>query len=424
MTVAEECVARSKRAAEFEKGLKSVMPKSIQTISKMSKFTGEIPNIIINAFGTGLIAPIFIKYNFLSKTDDDTRTYSALRQPISAVLSVVTSAAVVIPFNKLVDHMSKKGFFYNLENKAASFKYNKPTQKLEELVDSATKNHNIEYKSGEKKIVLPKEEISRLMEQAVDDGLKDVEGNLKRRETEKIGKQISRGEFYRNNKTQVQTTLAELKSKVASCSDDKEVSNYFDAKLKELKANKADKELLDIVEDISSRPDLETIKAKIEDIEATSKKFGKFKSLKRVAKEVTTVIEAENKLLRIEKANLDAMKAAIKKGESFKDVIKIANNLKGNTFVYDVIQKHMGNIEANLKGFKQVTGLAVSLAILPVACSMLNYIYPKFMDKFFPKLSDKKHAKTADTFVKSAPQPAVQTTAQATPVKTEQEVGK
>jgi len=41
------------------------------------------------------------------------------------------------------------------------------------------------------------------------------------------------------------------------------------------------------------------------------------------------------------------------------------------------------------------------LAILPISCSLLNYLYPKIMDVFFPKLSEKKQDKTQDTFCKA-----------------------
>jgi len=417
------CIDKSNNAKAMEKEIIDNMPKVIKSISKFSKFTGEIPNLIINALGTGLVAPIFIKYNFLSKTDDDTRTYSALRQPISAVLSVATGIAVVLPFNKLIDSMSKNGFFFKLSDKTTSSNFNKPSETVDKLVEKAMKIDGIEYTSGAKKVVLSKEEMQAAMHKTIDENLKEVTETLERRETEKIGKQISRGEYYRHNRVDVKKVLSELNTKVESNSTDKERSKFFKTKIKELKASKANQELIDIVEDISLRPDAATQKAKIVNIHEACNKFSKFKSLEEVAKEVAGSIDKDNKILRAEKAQLLKMKSAVTAGDSLKTVANMSEEIKGSSFVYDVIQKHIGNIDKNLKGFKAITGLVVSLAILPVACSMLNYIYPKIMDKFFPHLSDKKKSKTADTFHKSPSQPAVQNTTEAHSVKKSQKGG-
>jgi hypothetical protein len=54
--------------------------------------------------------------------------------------------------------------------------------------------------------------------------------------------------------------------------------------------------------------------------------------------------------------------------------------------ISDNLKKH---VKANIDGYKRWTGLAVSLAILPVTCWLLNKIYPWFMDKAFPELSNK-----------------------------------
>jgi hypothetical protein len=54
--------------------------------------------------------------------------------------------------------------------------------------------------------------------------------------------------------------------------------------------------------------------------------------------------------------------------------------------IADNLKKH---VKSNIDGYKRWTGLAVSLAILPVTCWLLNRIYPWFMDKAFPELSNK-----------------------------------
>ena len=90
--------------------LLDIMPKSAKRMVKMHEGMGEIQNQFINALGTGLVAPLFIKFNPLSDTDENTRTYTAWRQPVSAVLAVGTQCAIVKPFNDLIRWMSDIGY--------------------------------------------------------------------------------------------------------------------------------------------------------------------------------------------------------------------------------------------------------------------------------------------------------------------------
>lgn len=94
----------------LEEILLAYMPKKIKNMVKIHKGMGEIQNQLINAVGTGFIAPLFIKFNPLSDTDEDTRTYTAWRQPVSAALAVGTQAAIVKPFNSIIENMSDTGF--------------------------------------------------------------------------------------------------------------------------------------------------------------------------------------------------------------------------------------------------------------------------------------------------------------------------
>ena len=77
---------------------KSDWSKLGKDVSKKSKFIpkaltylgqndGEILNTVVTAVGTSVVAPIFIAGNPLSKEDKETKWYSAMRQPISAVIA-------------------------------------------------------------------------------------------------------------------------------------------------------------------------------------------------------------------------------------------------------------------------------------------------------------------------------------------------
>lgn len=71
-----------------------------------NKCAGEKSSIIINAIGTGILAPIVIAKNPLSKEDNNTKKYSAWRQPISAVLAIVTQLAVNMKAEKIIDKLA------------------------------------------------------------------------------------------------------------------------------------------------------------------------------------------------------------------------------------------------------------------------------------------------------------------------------
>lgn len=437
-TGAAEAVAaieeRHNLGKQANKQLLELMPQSIKTISKMSKYTGEVPNIIINALGTGLIAPIFIKYNFLSKTDEDTRTYSAMRQPISAILAVLTQAAMVIPFNNVINNMCNKGRLFdapynktafpdvdfikkelkrgnkNLSDKEAEALANKQHMaNLKKMVQGAYENNTIEYTVNGKKQQLSPEEVKKTLQETAEDMLKNVNKILKCHEEEKPGKQIQRAEFIRKNNADVKKALSEIEQEIASGKDYKALSKWFQTKIKSLQKEKADSELIDIITEISQRPDVATISAKVKNVAEKCTEFGSCKSIDDVGAKVLAKIAKENAALQEEKAAILEMIKEIKDSKSVPNIAKIAEIAKRVPdchFVYDVVQKHISNVKANIKGLKQITGLGVSLAILPLTCGLLNYLYPRIMKVLFPSLSAKKSEhKPSDTFEKTDGKP-------------------
>ena len=89
--------------------INSQMPKFVQYLNGFRNRMGERQDIVINAVGTGIVAPLFIKYNKFSETDEKTKTYSALRQTAMAAIAIATQAGITIPADKYVDKLIKKG---------------------------------------------------------------------------------------------------------------------------------------------------------------------------------------------------------------------------------------------------------------------------------------------------------------------------
>jgi hypothetical protein len=57
----------------------------------------------------------------------------------------------------------------------------------------------------------------------------------------------------------------------------------------------------------------------------------------------------------------------------------------------DIAKAYKKLIENKYKGFNQITKVAVGACItLPITCTALNWVYPRFMELFFPKLAGVK----------------------------------
>ena len=80
-----------------------------KALNKLSETAGEVQNILFIGLGTALVAPIFIAYNPLSHQDEKTKKYSALRQPISAVIATATGLGINIPVTNAFNRMAAEG---------------------------------------------------------------------------------------------------------------------------------------------------------------------------------------------------------------------------------------------------------------------------------------------------------------------------
>jgi hypothetical protein len=88
--------------------------KWINWMKSLEWLKGEIGGILITALGTGLVAPIFIAFNPFMRAPKDateeqkkdvnnTKAYTAMRQPISAILAILFQASVQKYIDKVLD---------------------------------------------------------------------------------------------------------------------------------------------------------------------------------------------------------------------------------------------------------------------------------------------------------------------------------
>ena len=79
----------------------------------------------------------------------------------------------------------------------------------------------------------------------------------------------------------------------------------------------------------------------------------------------------------------------------------INKKLKINLFEKEAVEKLRGKIERRVKGYTQITNILVGLLItLPITCTALNWVYPRFMNIFFPELANSKKSDAPEEKVK------------------------
>lgn len=94
---------------QIEKEVLNSLGNGVKALSKYKNLMGEKQDIILNAIGTGIVAPIVINNNPLLKAEKETKQYSAIRQTAMAIISVATQVGLVLPIDKYVDKTIKEG---------------------------------------------------------------------------------------------------------------------------------------------------------------------------------------------------------------------------------------------------------------------------------------------------------------------------
>lgn len=235
--------------------LLDIMPKSAKRMVKMHEGMGEIQNQFINALGTGLVAPLFIKFNPLSDTDENTRTYTAWRQPVSAVLAVGTQCAIVKPFNDLIRWMSDIGYLgqkynstlnpsdnyikrlikeenpnkkYTKDEMEAAIKERKKTVYDPEL-EKMISNDKITFKksdvNGISTFDMPDKDFKALFNETIDKIIKGEEQQRKFAIEEKLPSQIERNIFYHNHPEESRNVLQRISGTISKSYSESGVDN-------------------------------------------------------------------------------------------------------------------------------------------------------------------------------------------------------
>ena len=459
--------------------------KTIEFMKSFEWLKGEIGGILLTALGTGLVAPIFIGFNpFVhapknatkeEKEDvDNTKQYTAMRQPVSAALAILFQAGVQKYIDKGLDaifnnpELSKYARL-NLDqqviNTDSYIKGNVKKAMKEEglskpsLIKSWFSNEAKEQrrifteefdnrvdkiKSNQLKIVadgiekdnvihigerqLEHKTTAKLINKQIDSYIKDAQA-LKKTHDQIV--------FYKDRAQ----TLIENENHLREIFKDipvEEVRKTMDeTKLKELYKQVGDS--VQVLLDKETNPKIRTILSEImskpEDLRANriERTLQRIDSIKRLCKNHKDGFTPENyeqvlldrnkvlsgRIIELKEAKIKETAIAdektiaeaiekVKKACTFRKGDSVLEPLLENTDTFgskaekisekiykDIAKAYKKLVDNNYKSWNQITKIGVGVLItLPITCTALNWVYPRFMEIFFPKLAGVKKDKS------------------------------
>ena len=421
-------------------------------INNFKSWQGELGGIMITAIGTGLIAPLSIAFNPFVKSKpnateeekkelDNTKKYTAMRQPISAALAILFQAGALKPIDKIVNEMTNspdaKRFWVALDRSALQNKaYLERTITQEMKKEGKTYADKKAFKEELAKRVKAREaeQMSKLADGLAETGKIQIGersfGNKNVAEilNAQIDAYAQKAEhfkiddvglkFYKNRANTLISNEAELKDLFAAHNlpaGEKELEEYL-LKAKEATSSDGVKELIDEI--LKRDPDCRESRCqrtleRIDKIkEACNGEFNPDKyleSMKDGNKKLQDIIDGleSAKINDVAHADENAIKQTlgniVEKCHYDGQDGRLRNLLEGSgTFLPDknaikakvkkeAIEGYKALVEANYKGFNQLAKVAIGVLItLPITCTALNWVYPRFMDIFFPSLSGAK----------------------------------
>ncbi len=429
--------------------------KLIKMMKSWEWLKGEIGGILITAIGTGVVAPWPIAYNPFVKAPKDateqekidlenTKKYTALRQPISAILAILFQVSALKPIDKVLDIVFNKPEWAN-ERFNVGIHVNQSVingkSYIEKLAKQKIKNENPSLKGKEYD-----ELLSATKSEIESSQVNKVAENFK-----KTGK-IMIGEKALDNKSLaelINRQIEEYINDAKALKIDNEKLAYYSERAKILIGNEAhlkemfkdapnDKsKITDFVKNLYAKeknPDvkmlLEEILERPSDIQYSriTRTLDRIQNIKNMCGGEYTYEKyfdaMSTRNTKLDNIITDLMHIKIVKpklasnaqiNESMKKVIetcrfdksdKLMNTILHDTNTFNFDKEKLSNkvykdtakqykdfVRNHYKGLNQIIKILIGVCItLPITCNVLNWVYPKVMDKFFPKLAGAKKA--------------------------------
>lgn len=453
-------IARKRENVAFQKGTgvsigdritESLKGKNfIQRLKDLEWLKGEIGGILITAVGTGLVAPFPIAYNPFVKAPENateeqiedlqnTKKYTAMRQPISALLAILFQVSALKPIDMFLDNLFNKEEF----SKYFHLHIDQSEINGKSYVEKLAKNDLKELKKN-----LSSEEYKELLKAKV----KEIENS----QIDKVAKsfqecgRIQIGDRFLDNKT-----LSELiNSQVDSYIDDAQklkIDNDLLAQFTERAKVLVDNEnhLREIFKDIpqdavqrkrfltnllskETNPDVKVIIQEILDkpseiqVSRVERTFTRISTIKKMCggnysyegyRDAMIQRNAEldkiitklklNKIVDPKTVTDNGIRDALakitescsfnKNDSLLKSILQDTDTFNfdveklGQKIHKDITKKYKDLIKNKYKSVNQVIKILIGVFItLPITCNVLNWVYPRFMRIAFPELEGVK----------------------------------
>lgn len=373
--------------------------------SKIFKFLndhdGEIQNQAINAFFTTTLAPLMIWKNPFSKKDEKTKAYSAIRQPISAAIALTGGLGMTLAVNKYMENMYNGGYIQSIDGRMEPSKPYLKSEFAKELkeaknngnvdavyekyakdaVESGVKGKELqkeafenfsEMKKAERKAIFEKLITEKPENIKIDEGVISVNGkklaeNIPNLSTQKdLDGYIKNSNFHNKSFASYMSDTFGIKIK-----KDGQLSDKTKAKLNDIKMSDFLKKLGIIDESVIAEG------AKVDE-----------KSIEALAKTMTNGNKEKYISDLMNKSTADALKTVTEGLKKAKTSV-----LKDSANISDVSKNAVKNmisvVNKNFQSYKKYTGIAFNLPMTMITCTVLNWVYPRFIEKFIPSLIKK-----------------------------------
>ena len=408
----------------FNKKLMAKMPRVVRGMQHIKNFTGEYQSTLINAFGTSFIASIVISKNPISKADQAEKDYSAWRQVISGAIAVAASTGAVIPVNRFMEKLSANGYLPENLNKvvvhdekilAREIKKANPNLSKKEIAQKAKEKQMDEYAKAMQQIYdegilscenhkLTPEKFKELLKATCSDMAKETDKKLQHFQETLTEKYLQRMTYFKENSDSVKEMFSAIEKHLATNPTKAESKKFF----KELnkKYGKKSPAIQEVITEIATGQDTKIKQSTLDGIKKhfTDISTQKLNNEQAIRNYITKSIKEE-----VEKANQD--KEVLKGAERLidqinktnakdqvKEIVNHTNKLlqNGRDFLFNVVDKEVKTTAKRYKSYKDGMGIIIGLIMLPITCKTLNWIHPRFMEKFFPDIVEGKNNKKAE----------------------------
>jgi len=396
----------------------------------LNKSAGENLNNIITAVGTAAVAPFPIVFNPISKEDKETRLYSAYRQPISAGLVLGFQVPVMMAYN---NHLDRVATYAKTDRMDLSAKPCRST--LKPLIVREYRHQKALGNLSGDNFISKRDFIDEKLIKYQDKAFYRTLDNMRKtmgNEDIPIEKLINPDELAKAKKDVFYDVLKDHFNITKEELDSNKINNLKDLKKKGKKLLKS-KDSSYNYKSVSKKIDEKGLSFAKETVEKTLEIDGKRKlhsselrrelkkELSKITKKIDKTLSPEAKRAIIAKEEKKLIENAINEllekeitavGDEkkiFSSSIHKLRKCKGrlsklkdhgstpkeatqSVKIKKLLTTKINKSEVILRDYKTRSGIVIGLAILPAACTLLNWVYPRVMEKLFPELSKAKKA--------------------------------